>query len=105
MWVDDNPQNNLAIRRNLTRYGIRVDVCVSNAKAIEAIRHPDHDIVISDVFRSDEHAEYAVVDGKTVKQSGLDLARHRPRRSASAMRSLGATPRCARTRMLRTTRS
>lgn len=71
LWVDDNPQNNFTMRRNLTSYGIQVDIAISNAEAIDAVLRRDYHMIISDVGR--DNAE-PVSDGMN-KDAGLDLAK------------------------------
>lgn len=53
LWVDDHPENNIAFRRVLTRYGARVTIVTSTTEALDKVRRQDFHAIISDIKRDD----------------------------------------------------
>jgi CheY-like chemotaxis protein len=67
LWVDDHPENNVAVLELLRRYGSIVDTPVTNADAFRLLQGARYDVLISDVARDNE--------GPNSDQKGLDFAR------------------------------
>lgn len=57
LWVDDNPDNNLYLRRTLVTLGIRVDIARSTSEALSALSKVDYDLIISDMKRGNVEDE------------------------------------------------
>jgi CheY-like chemotaxis protein len=54
LWVDDHPENNLAIVRALNSLGIRVDTVLSTTEALARLQTTDYALVISDLGRIED---------------------------------------------------
>ena len=67
LWVDDHPENNLALIELLREFKASVDTPRSNSEAFALLRASRYDVIISDVGRDNE------VRGSELK--GLELAR------------------------------
>jgi len=69
LWVDDDPSNNAKQVGILAERGVRVTTAVSTAEALERYDPAAHDLVVSDMGRSEgANREY-------VPRAGLDLLR------------------------------
>lgn len=53
LWVDNKPANNEMEIATLTRAGVEVDTALSNAEAAEQVRGREYDLVISDIYRTE----------------------------------------------------
>ena len=49
LWVDDRPRNNSFLVASLQDRGVQVDIAVSTAGALEALKQARYDAVISDM--------------------------------------------------------
>jgi CheY-like chemotaxis protein len=73
LWVDDNPQNNVAERAALIDLGVNVETATTTAQALEAMDARQFDIVISDWSRGGvEH------EGRSEGLTLLQQIRERP---------------------------
>ena len=54
LWVDDNPDNNVAVRQALETLGIGFDLVRSTTEATEKLAHRRYNVVISDFERGDD---------------------------------------------------
>ncbi|MGH3384334.1 MAG: response regulator [Nocardioidaceae bacterium] len=51
LWVDDRPQNNTLEREAFERLGIRVDISLNTANALDRLAHEEYGAIISDMAR------------------------------------------------------
>jgi serine/threonine-protein kinase len=67
LWVDDNPENNVDVIRQLEARGVRVTRSLSTAEAVQRYRPAVHQLVISDMGR------YEGAGNAYVERAGFDL--------------------------------
>jgi eukaryotic-like serine/threonine-protein kinase len=89
LWVDDNPENNADVIRQLRSRGVEVTTALSTADALRRYDPAVHQLVISDLGRY-EGAGNAYVD-----RAGLDLLTRLRARSARVKVAFCTTPRAA----------
>jgi CheY-like chemotaxis protein len=62
LWVDDNPNNNAALRRSFEALGVEVVIALSTAQALDLLESTRFNVVISDMGRPpDEKAGYTLL--------------------------------------------
>jgi serine/threonine-protein kinase len=67
LWVDDNPENNVEVVRQLESRGVRVTRSLSTAEAVRRFDPAVHQLVVSDMGR------YEGADNAYVERAGFDL--------------------------------
>ena len=69
LWVDDRPDNNIAERDAMQRYGLRFTLCESTEEALLQLTDTKFDAVISDMGRPpDQEAGYTLL--KSIRSAG-----------------------------------
>jgi len=76
LWVDDNPENNGVVIRQLESRGIRLTTMLSTAEAVERFDPTVHELVISDMGR------FQGANNSYVERAGRDLLSTLKARSA-----------------------
>ena len=89
LWVDDNPENNADVIRQLRSRGVEVTTAVSTAEALQRYDPAVHQLVISDLGR------YEGADNAYVDRAGLDLLTRLRARSERVRVAFCTTPRAA----------
>jgi CheY-like chemotaxis protein len=69
LWVDDNPENNGEVIRQLERRGVQVTTALSTADALQRFDPAVHHLVVSDMGR------FEGVMNTYVERAGLELIR------------------------------
>jgi serine/threonine protein kinase len=67
LWVDDNPENNVDVVRQLKSRGVRVTPSLSTAEAVQRFDPAVHQLVVSDMGR------YEGPSNAYVERAGFDL--------------------------------
>jgi CheY-like chemotaxis protein len=63
LWVDDNPDNNIYVRRSLEALGVRFVIATSTEDALQQARRQSFDAIISDMGRGlDRTAGYKLLE-------------------------------------------
>lgn len=100
LWVDDNPDNNIYVRRSLEALGVRFVIATSTDDGLEQARRQTFDAIISDMGRGiDRTAGYMLLE--ELRKAGIQspfiiyAASADPKRRAEAKRrgALDATNR------------
>ncbi len=89
LWVDDNPENNADVIRQLRRRGVEVTTAVSTADALRQYDPAVHQLVISDLGR------YEGADNAYVGRAGFDLLTRLRARSERVRIAFCTSPRAA----------
>ncbi len=89
LWVDDNPENNADVIRQLRRRGVEVTTAVSTADALRQYDPGVHQLVISDLGR------YEGADNAYVDRAGFDLLTRLRARSERVRIAFCTSPRAA----------
>ncbi len=89
LWVDDNPENNADVIRQLRRRGVEVTTAVSTADALRQYDPAVHQLVISDLGR------YEGADNAYVDRAGFDLLTRLRARSERVRIAFCTSPRAA----------
>jgi CheY-like chemotaxis protein len=89
LWVDDNPENNADVIRQLRGRGVEVTTAVSTADALRQYDPAVHQLVISDLGR------YEGADNAYVDRAGFDLLARLRARSERVRIAFCTSPRAA----------
>jgi len=89
LWVDDNPENNADVIRQLRSRGVEVTTALSTADALQRYDPAVHQLVISDLGR------YEGPGNAYVDRAGLDLLTRLRARSEGVRVAFCTTPRAA----------
>ena len=72
LWVDDQPENNWALRRLPTGYGSTIEIAKSTAEATDKALRGDFDVVISDYGRG-ETSETGAMFAEWIERTQYDV--------------------------------